>query len=648
MWQKKVLTAWIFALAVTACAPQAAPVSQEPVVSEPTAEAATATPQPSPTAPPHHLTVCLGREPETLFPLQAHTRAAQTVLAVVYDGPFHRVHFAWQPTILSGLPSLENGDVTIETVTVQAGDEVLDADGQPVTLDDGVRVRPAGCRQASCAQTFTRDAPLQMEQMSVVFHLKEGLRWADGEPLTAADSVYAWQLAQQPQLNTDFYLLDRTADYRALDTQTVVWVGKPGFLDAGFQNNFWTPLPSHLWSQLAPANLPDSDFARLPLGWGPYVMTDWTPGVSIELKRNPIYAGTAPYFDTLTFRFVSDGAAAVADLLAGRCDVLDSSVPLAGEMDLLREMSADGQVRLLASTDMTMEVLAPGIQPAAYDDGYQPGLFGDRPDYFGDARMRQALAYCLDRQRVVNEVLDGLSYVPDSVIPNAHPLFDPSTPTYSYDPEKGRALLDEIGWKDLDNDPSTPLTAWAVTGIPQGTPLVLQYWTTNAPQRQDAAQIFQDSLAACGIGLETHFLPPEDFFADGPDGVLFGRQFELAQYAMGVLDVQPPCYWYLSDAVPSSENAWIGTNLSGYHSVTYDAVCRQALLSLPGEMTYIAAWQRVSQLFGEDLPVIPLYARLRLAAARPDLCGLVFDTGVQTLTWNIADWSLDEKCPDLP
>ncbi len=627
---------------LTACSPQP---TASPTPAVPPTEAAAAatvspvTPTPTPEPEPRVLTVCLGSEPATLFPPQAVDRVARTVLAAVYDGPLDHDGFAWTPVLLETLPSLENGDVTIETVSVQPGTEVLDAEGRPVTLDDGIRVRPAGCREAACAVAYDRDQPLEMEQMQVVFRLRPDLRWADGEPLTAADSVYAWSLLSNPAIASSLYLPDRTADYRALDERTVVWVGKPGFLDPQYVDNFASPLPAHLWAQTAPLELAESEpAARLPLGWGPYVLQSWEPGQALTLTRNPIYAGQTPYYDRLVFRITPDAESALAALLEGSCDVLDESVPLAGQLNLLNELQAAGRVQLRARTALTMEVLALGIQPAAYDDGYQPGPFGDRPDYFGDVRVRQALAYCLDREQTPAAAWGGLTYVPDGIVPPASPLYDPGQPVYPYDPQKGRELLESVGWKDLDNDPSTPLTAWSVVGVPQGTPLTLQYWTTDSAFRRRTVDIFTDSLAACGIGLEAHFLPPEELFANGPEGVLFGRQFDLAQFALGTLEGPPPCYWYESDSIPTAANDWLGVNVSGYASDAYDALCRQAMNLLPDDARYPDVWSRLQRLFAQDLPVIPLHARVYLSAAQPDLCGEFPQDGYGVLTERLETW----------
>ncbi len=140
----------------------------------------------------------------------------------------------------------------------------------------------------------------------------------------------------------------------------------------------------------------------------------------------------------------------------GTCDVLDSSVRLDGQVGLLQQMEIDEQADLLTAQTMTMEWLGIGITPASYDNGYNPATQNDRPDIFRDRRTRQALAMCLDRQKVVDTVLFGLTQVPDSYLPSDHSLHNGNLQTYAFNPEAGSELLDQIGWIDGDNNPSTP------------------------------------------------------------------------------------------------------------------------------------------------------------------------------------------------
>ena len=114
---------------------------------EPTAiPANTEIPLPTATPIPSSLTVCLGQEPNTLYPYGGPNTAARSVLAAVYDGPIDMVGYEYQPVILSQLPSIENGDAQIVPTTVQPGGQAVDAEGNLVLLERGKKVRPAGCR----------------------------------------------------------------------------------------------------------------------------------------------------------------------------------------------------------------------------------------------------------------------------------------------------------------------------------------------------------------------------------------------------------------------------------------------------------------------------------------------------------------------
>ncbi|MEZ0397137.1 MAG: peptide ABC transporter substrate-binding protein [Anaerolineales bacterium] len=600
-------------------------------------------PQPTPTAvEPRSLTVCLGQEPPTLFPVGNLSASAQAVLAAVYDGPIDTNAYAYQPVILEKLPSLADGDAQVAPVSVYVGDEVVDADGVPVTLAPGVRVRPAGCRSADCAIVYDGQGEIQMDQMIVTFRLLDGLTWSDGAPLSAYDSVYAYLLAANPDLPASKYLTDRTQAYEAADALTVQWWGKPGYLDPTYFLNFWLPLPRHVWEVFSPDELPEIDAAAVtPLGWGPYVIEEWIRGDRIVLSRNGRYFRAAeglPRFDTLTFRFVSDPETAVSMLVAGECDLLDPSTHLEGQVSLLQSLEAQGQAQLLVTPTPVMERIDLGIRPASYDDGYLAGR--DRPDYFGDVRVRQAIAQCIDRQRIVDEVLSGLSEVPASYLPAGHPLYNPSLSVLSYDVAAAGQLLDQAGWIDHDNDPATPRQAWGVANVLNGTPLELTYLTTPAAQRVQTATIVADSLAACGVRLRVEYLAPEALYAPGPNGPLFGRNFDLAQFAMGSGGSSPSCLWFTGRQVPAAANDWVGTNLSGYSNPGFDAACLALTQSLPDDAVYRQAYQDTQALFARDLPVIPLYWRLRVAAARPGLSNYSLDPTAASALWNIEAFDL--------
>ena len=632
---------FILALTLPACAPQ-------PIVTPFVAEtpAATSLPLFTPTPVTRSLMICLGEEPNTLYPYGNLNSAARSVLSAIYDGPMDVTDYAYEPIILEKIPSLEDGDAQVSPISVNAGSKVVDSSGNVVLLSTGTKVRPSGCRSDGCAISYDGSSTLQMDQIVATFTMLKGLMWSDGTPLTSSDSIYSYGLASSELTPNSKFLIDRTASYEAADEQTIQWWGIPGFIDPDYYTNFWMPLPEHAWSEFPPDQLLRVDVSsKLPLGWGPYIIDKWEPGKSLHFIKNLNYFRAdsgLPKFDELTFLTFPDTNAAMSALVDGTCDVLDPSTRLDGQVGLLQQMQIDNRARLFTSQTNTIEWLGFGIMPASYDKGFN--VKEDRPDFFGDKRTRQAIALCLDRQKVVETVLFGLSQVPDTYLPADHPLHNANVQTYEYNPVSGNQILEQVGWLDKDNDPSTPRLAQSVTNVPVDTPLILNYYTSSATQRHQVAEILTQSLAECGIGLNVIYSSASDFYAPGPTGPLFGRQFDLAEYAIGVNGLEPQCSWFISSQIPSESNHWVGTNVSGYKSANFDAACQKASQTVSTDPEY-ASHQEAQAIFAADLPSVPLYLRLKVAATRPDFCGFSLDPSASSALADIETFDYGDSCP---
>jgi len=271
------------------------------------------------------------------------------------------------------------------------------------------------------------------------------------------------------------------------------------------------------------------------------------------------------------------------------------------------------------------------------DLGINPVEEYDRPDFFEDVRVRQAIAHCMDRQAVVDTVMFGQSIVLDTYIPPEHPMFYADAVHYDFDVSAGTALLEEAGWIDDDGDPSTPRVAQGVEGVPDGTLLEFNFWTTSATQRMQATQVLQSSMAQCGFKVNLEYWDSTEYFADGPEGPIFGRRFDIGQFAW-LTGVEPPCDLYLSELIPSEADGWAGQNDPGFINEEYDAACNAALQSLPGTPEYEQYHKEAQRIFAEQLPVIPLYVRLKLAATRPDMKNFIMDPTNNSEMWNIENF----------
>lgn len=594
---------------------------------------------------PQNLTICLGQEPNTLYPYGNPNSAARSVLAALYDGPVDVFLDGYQPVILQDIPTLENGDVQINPITVNRGDLVVDIDDQLVLLDAGVLIFPAGCNDESCAVNYGGQGEIQMDQLVATFRLLPQVLWSDGTPVTAQDSVYSFLIASDSATPGSKYLVDRTQTYEAVDEKTVQWWGRPGYSDPTYADNFFAPFPEHAWKSLSAADLARADLtARPPLGWGPYVFEAWVPGEAIRFSKNLNYfraQDTLPAFETLRFLFLQNGEAAISAILAGDCDLLDTSLRLESQLDLLKELESKQSIKIWATTTSVMERFDFGIRPASYDDGV--GVT-DRINLFADVRTRQAVAYCLNRQEVVDTVLFGLSTVPATFIAPAHPAYNENVALYPYDINKGISLLEEAGWLDDDGDPATARVAKGAVSVPDGTQLSFSYQTSQAAQRRQVSEILATSLRECGIGVESVYRSANDLYAPGPQGPLFGRQFDVAVYAVGVSGVEPACAPYTSDEIPTDGSNWLGLNIMGYDNSDFDALCQKARRALPDQPEYLTQYAQLQSIFANDLPSIPLYARVKVAAARADLCNFSLSPNNLFDLWNLEEFEIDSTC----
>lgn len=614
--------------------------NQTPSPSQPVKDAATATASPSP-LPPRVLTVCMVGEPTSLFLYGDQSVAARSIRQAIYDGPYDVLNFEISPVIWTEKPTLENGDAQINPVEVSSGTLIRDADGKLATLDQGVSYRPSGCTEAACAQTYQGSDPVKMDQLSVRFHLLPNLRWSDGTPLTADDSLYSYEVAKAlyPQARAD--VIARTQSYQALDATTVEWRGVPGDRDPLYATNFFTPLPRHAWGGLQPQDLSTAEISsRAPIGWGPYKIDEWTSGDHITLSKNPTYFRAVeglPHFDRLVYRFMQNGSEALTALLAGECDFVDESADLETQGDQLLQYQREGKIAVQFENgtawehaDFNIQSLNPQAQPL-----------------FQNKETRQAIAMCIDRQKMASELFLGKSQVPDSFVPPDHPLYNPDVKKYSFDPQAGAKMLQAAGWIDADNNPDTPRVASGVAGVANGTPFEFDYLVPAVGEKPQAAQILKDSLAQCGITVNVRSESTDQLFAPGPDGPIFGRDFAMAQFAW-VTSLQPPCFLYTSGEIPGPfpdyPKGWGGANITGYTNPEYDQVCQAALSTLPDSPDYKKLYQQAQAIFAEDLPSIPLYLHLKVVAMRPDMCGVKVDPSADSALWNLEAMDYGKNC----
>lgn len=584
-------------------------------------EVATAAPTATPTEEPVAiLNICTTSLPESAFPYDGKNPISkQNLLALIQRTAFPTDESGASAALLVETPTQDNGGITLKAVNAQLGEKIVDANGDLLVLKAGVTVRPSGCRSADCAVTWDGTEALSLDQMVVSFQLNEGLTWSDGAPLTAADSVFSFTLASDPGTPGLQWMESRTDSYTAEDNSTILWTGVPGFTTSEIEDLFWQPLPSHLFAADAGWESVSSDpsWSAVMASLGVYQVSAWTDD-SIRLVWNEYYGGDKPQYGEITIQAIPVLEDALAAFSAGTCDVLDQSYHLEQDSEALATLQADPETALLVEQTASWLQLVIGITPASYDEYYNP-LYGDRPDFFGDSRTREAIASCLDRQAIQEAVYAGLAELKPSFV-SADETALASEDQLVRDPARAARLLEAVGWVDHDLNPETPLQAWYVGNIPTNTTFSINLYVDASSLSQQIAAIVQSSLGECGIEVTPVTLPASQLYAAGPDGVLFGRQFDLALIGWAPL-TELDCALYESDQIPSQGNQWVGTNIAGWSEAYYDKACNAASLALPDERH--GALDRAESQFTSSYPAVPLISVPAVVAVKNSACAAV-------------------------
>ena len=433
------------------------------------------------------LSVCLGDEPTSLFIYGDLSRSANIIRQAIYDGPIDQVDFQISSPLLSELPSQENGLVTVVPVEVFPGDQIVDAKGNLTILTSGVEYRSSGCLYAECWQVYQGQDPVIMDQVEVKFKLESGLSWSDGAPLTALDSVFSYQVAQELYGSAGPRKQRFTAKYEKIDDQTMLWTGIPGFLGIyDYTEFFFTPLPEHNLGKLSGSQiLSTENINQQILGWGPYRLTEWVRGDHITLQRNELYTHSGeglPAYDALVFRFLNDGEEALAAFSSRECEIVLNEPDLFRYLPELKTMKEEGEVELSYYDGSAWEQISFGVNS-----------LDNKQNLVSDPITRGAIAQCINREEIsanrghAGSIIDGFYHRDD-------PRSNLNNAVITYQPQEAVEKLKEIGWIDHDHDPETPRIAAGVENVTDGTPFQLSLLVTGIDEVPPTAMMIKDQL----------------------------------------------------------------------------------------------------------------------------------------------------------
>ncbi|MGM7680849.1 oligopeptide ABC transporter substrate-binding protein [Cytobacillus sp. Hm23] len=302
------------------------------------------------------------------------------------------------------------------------------------------------------------DWELSEDNMTLTFNLKQGVKWHDGEELTAEDMEYAWYLIADPDYEgarfANVAMIEGAEDYQQGNADTIsgitvvddytieVKVTEPS---VNLIDNIWTaPEPKHYYGDLSSKDVPDSDQVRVnPIGVGPFKVKNIVPGEMVEFERNDDYWQGKPYLDGVVYKVV-DGALSSGLLESGEIDIMEA---LSDQWEIVKDLP---NLENVVVDSMSYSYIAFDM---GYYDTENNVVVSDNPK-FQNKTLRHAMAYAIDRQQYVDSFRSGLGKPLNVPIPSVSwaKIPDDQINTYDYDPEKAKELLDEAGYVDVDGD----------------------------------------------------------------------------------------------------------------------------------------------------------------------------------------------------
>jgi len=437
------------------------------------------------------------------------------------------------------------------------------------------------------------------------YHIRHGVKWSDGKPLTAADVAYTFQRNIQPH-STEFadnepYVGEITSAV-ATGKYTVVMKVKHF---TPIMNQLEVPiLPKHIWEHISERQL--GSFKNLhPVGSGAFTESSFSPKQSISLTANRNYWGGKPGINTLIFlRFDNPTAMKLALLRGGSSGGIDFAEGLTPA--LWKSLKGQPGITTINAPSGNFDELA--FNNGAATVSGKP--IGNGNPALKDADVRHAISYALNTPEIIKKVWLGTASPGSSVIPPIYKEFHYSPPpsrTYHYDPKKAEAILDADGWK---------LKPGSTVRVKNGKQLTLRLFVRNeSPEAVQEAPYIKGWLNAVGIGVTTTSMSDNQLTADIGNG-----QYDMFIWGWGVEpnpDFQLSVFTCGQRSYGTGPNYSPGWSDSFYCNPAYDKLYHQQQ-SLDGSARDAVVKQMQQMLYTDD-PYAVLYYWNDTQAYRSDL-----------------------------
>ena len=419
--------------------------------------------------------------------------------------------------------------------------------------------------------------------LTYTFTLHDGVKFHNGQVLSSADVKYTLDLLFSSNFGkaASFYKgtgagkVSYIKSVEAPDARTIVvtltepWVGLLSNL---------VPIP------MIPKDSYESQKTQ-PLGTGPFRFVHYDNAQQVcDVEAFADYWEGAPKLQSVRVRVISDMNAMQAELQAGRVDI--APMPTSLSPDAVKRLEGDPNLQVKVFNGSNVNLLT--INTAA------PPL--------DNAKVRQAIAYAIDRESLIKNLLLGFGKIAHSIIPEESWAYSQGQ-TYSYNPARAKQLLDEAGFRDPDGD--GPRMRF-------DKPVVFKLSGSSVAGRQYAG-VIQNSLKEVGIPVEIQTAEQNTFLDELKRG-----NFQIS-YSQWVGGNQDPIFYkdlFASSEIPTESRP--SRNRSRYSNKDLDALLNEAVNTYDRQKAR-ELYVKIQEIVSRDVPVFPLWYQSNIVIARKNV-----------------------------
>lgn len=458
------------------------------------------------------------------------------------------------------------------------------------------------------------------DMKKITYTLSDKAVWHDGEKVTANDVAYTFKAMADPNYTGGYYgdvqavkgaeayhngEAEDIEGIKVIDDKTIEIefekVYAPGVTNLGNVEI----IPEHIWSKVDPGEwTKQTELLNNPVGCGPYKLTEYKTGSHVKFEAATDFFGGEVKTPNLVFKAINADTTQ-AEFKGGNVDIAN--------VESLRKADIDA---------LTSE----GLKTVSYDNYMFTYMgFNLRKEYLKDAKVRQAIMYAIDRQSILDNIVEGRgSIVNAPLLPSSWAYPEESElEQYKYDVEKAKSLLKEAGWEDKDGD--------GIVENANGEKLELTIDCQNDHEvRQKTATAIQESLKAAGIAVEIDTME----YSALMDKAVANHDFDL--YMMGntlSLDPDPKPMW--DSAAISNEPGVIGYNIVAYNNPETDKLIEEGNATLD-QNERKSIYGEFAKILNRDVPEAYLFCQNVERVYNPGLEG--YKPSTFNEFYNVHNW----------